>query len=44
MLIKAFFNYFGNKVDVKVAANGKEKLQFLFNRRFQKNYAINNSE
>jgi ParB family chromosome partitioning protein len=28
-----FSNYFGNKVDVKVAGNGKEKLQFLFSRK-----------
>jgi ParB family chromosome partitioning protein len=31
-MTKMFFNtYFGNKVDVKVAANGKEKLQFHLN-------------
>jgi ParB family chromosome partitioning protein len=30
---KVYFNYFGSKVDVKVAGNGKEKLQFHFNQR-----------
>jgi ParB family chromosome partitioning protein len=30
-LKKGFTNYFGSKVDVKVAGNGKGKLQFHFN-------------